>query len=170
VIEADEYDTAFFDKRSKMVHYRPRLAVLNNIEFDHADIFADLASIETQFHHFVRTIPGSGKLIVNGADPAIDRVLARGCWSAVERFGVGDGWSANAVGTGCFEIFNYGRPVGLLRWDLQASITFRMRLRRWPRRRLPASIRRRPPNPLRASKVSGVAWNCGHGCGRRSLG
>ena len=121
VIEADEYDTAFFDKRSKMVHYRPRLAVLNNIEFDHADIFADLAAIETQFHHFVRTIPGSGKLIVNGADPAIDRVLARGCWSAVERFGAGDGWSANAVGAGCFEIFNYGRPVGLLRWDLQGE-------------------------------------------------
>jgi UDP-N-acetylmuramate: L-alanyl-gamma-D-glutamyl-meso-diaminopimelate ligase len=121
VIEADEYDTAFFDKRSKMVHYRPRLAVLNNIEFDHADIFADLAAIETQFHHFVRTIPGSGKLIVNGADPAIDRVLARGCWSAVERFGVDDGWSVNAVGTGCFEIFNHGRPVGLLRWDLQGE-------------------------------------------------
>ena len=121
VIEADEYDTAFFDKRSKMVHYRPRLAVLSNIEFDHADIFADLAAIETQFHHFVRTIPGSGKLIVNGADPAVDRVLARGCWSAVERFGVGDGWSANAVDTGCFEIFNYGRPVGLLRWDLQGK-------------------------------------------------
>jgi UDP-N-acetylmuramate: L-alanyl-gamma-D-glutamyl-meso-diaminopimelate ligase len=121
VIEADEYDTAFFDKRSKMVHYRPRLAVLNNIEFDHADIFADLAAIETQFHHFVRTIPGSGKLIVNGADPAIDRVLARGCWSAVERFGVDDGWSVNAVGTGCFEIFNHGRPVGLLRWDLQGA-------------------------------------------------
>jgi UDP-N-acetylmuramate: L-alanyl-gamma-D-glutamyl-meso-diaminopimelate ligase len=121
VIEADEYDTAFFDKRSKMVHYRPRLAVLNNIEFDHADIFADLAAIETQFHHFVRTIPGSGKLIVNGTDPAIDRVLARGCWSAVERFGGGDGWSANAVGAGCFEIFNYGRLVGLLRWGLQGE-------------------------------------------------
>ena len=121
VIEADEYDTAFFDKRSKMVHYRPRLAVLNNIEFDHADIFADLTAIETQFHHFVRTIPGSGKLIVNGADPAIDRVLARGCWSAVERFGVGDGWSANAVGTGRFEIFNSGRLVGLLRWGLQGD-------------------------------------------------
>ena len=121
VIEADEYDTAFFDKRSKMVHYRPRLAVLSNIEFDHADIFADIAAIETQFHHFVRTIPGSGKLIVNGADPAIERVLARGCWSAMERFGVGDGWSANAVGTGCFEIFNYGRPAGLLRWGLQGE-------------------------------------------------
>jgi UDP-N-acetylmuramate: L-alanyl-gamma-D-glutamyl-meso-diaminopimelate ligase len=121
VIEADEYDTAFFDKRSKMVHYRPRLAVLNNIEFDHADIFVDLAAIETQFHHFVRTIPASGKLIVNGADPTIDRVLARGCWSAVERFGVGDGWSANAVGPGRFEIFNHGRLIGLLRLALQGE-------------------------------------------------
>ncbi len=121
VIEADEYDTAFFDKRSKMVHYRPRVAVLNNIEFDHADIFTDLAAIETQFHHFVRTIPGSGKLIVNGADPTIDRVLARGCWSAVERFGVADGWSAGVVGPGCFEIFNQGRLIGLMRSDFQGG-------------------------------------------------
>ena len=122
VIEADEYDTAFFDKRSKMIHYRPRLAVLNNIEFDHADIFHDLAAIETQFHHFVRTIPGSGKLIVNGADPVIERVLARGCWSAVERFGVRDvGWSASVVGPGCFEVFNRGRLVGPLQLDLQGE-------------------------------------------------
>jgi UDP-N-acetylmuramate: L-alanyl-gamma-D-glutamyl-meso-diaminopimelate ligase len=121
VIEADEYDTAFFDKRSKMVHYRPRVAVLNNIEFDHADIFTDLAAIETQFHHFVRTLPGSGKLIVNGADPTIDRVLARGCWSAVERFGVADGWSAGVVGPGCFEIFNQGRLIGLMRSDFQGG-------------------------------------------------
>src|SRR5204862_7858208 len=78
VIEADEYDTAFFDKRSKMVHYRPRVAVLNNIEFDHADIFPDLAAIEAQFHHFVRTLPRSGKLIVNGADASVDRVLGLG--------------------------------------------------------------------------------------------
>ncbi len=121
VIEADEYDTAFFDKRSKMVHYRPRVAVLNNIEFDHADIFTDLTAIETQFHHFVRTIPGSGKLIVNGADPTIDRVLARGCWSAIERFGVADGWSAGVVGPGCFEIFNQGRLIGLMRSELQGG-------------------------------------------------
>ena len=91
VIEADEYDTAFFDKRSKMVHYQPKVAVLNNIEFDHADIFPDLASIETQFHYFVRTVPGEGRLVVNGADPAVQRVLARGCWTPVERFGVSDG-------------------------------------------------------------------------------
>jgi UDP-N-acetylmuramate: L-alanyl-gamma-D-glutamyl-meso-diaminopimelate ligase len=121
VIEADEYDTAFFDKRSKMVHYRPKVAVLNNIEFDHADIFSDLAAIETQFHHFVRTIPSSGKLIINGADPTIDRVLARGCWSAVERFGVTGGWSARVVGPGCFEVFNQGRLIGLMRSDLQGG-------------------------------------------------
>jgi UDP-N-acetylmuramate: L-alanyl-gamma-D-glutamyl-meso-diaminopimelate ligase len=121
VIEADEYDTAFFDKRSKMVHYRPRVAVLNNIEFDHADIFPDLAAIEAQFHHFVRTIPRSGKLIVNGADTSVDRVLARGCWSAVERFGVVDGWNASVVGRGSFQVFNQGRPMGPLRLELQGE-------------------------------------------------
>ena len=87
VIEADEYDTALFDKRSKFVHYRPRTAILNNLEHDHADIFADLAAIETQFHHLVRTVPGSGRLVVNARDEALKRVLARGCWSEVQRFG-----------------------------------------------------------------------------------
>src|SRR5512145_2948306 len=87
VIEADEYDTAFFDKRSKFVHYRARTAILNNLEYDHADIFPDLAAIETQFHHLVRTVPSSGRLVVNGRDEALQRVLARGCWSEVQRFG-----------------------------------------------------------------------------------
>ncbi|HMO49060.1 MAG TPA: UDP-N-acetylmuramate:L-alanyl-gamma-D-glutamyl-meso-diaminopimelate ligase [Rubrivivax sp.] len=87
VIEADEYDTAFFDKRSKFVHYRPRTAILNNLELDHADIFPDLAAIETQFHHLVRTVPASGRLVVNARDEALQRVLARGCWSGVQRFG-----------------------------------------------------------------------------------
>ena len=87
VIEADEYDTAFFDKRSKFVHYRPRTAVLNNLEFDHADIFPDLAAIETQFHHLVRTVPASGLLVVNAREESLSRVLARGCWSQVQRFG-----------------------------------------------------------------------------------
>ncbi len=87
VIEADEYDTAFFDKRSKFVHYRPRTAILNNLEYDHADIFPDLAAIETQFHHLVRTVPASGRLVVNGREEALARVLARGCWSEVQRFG-----------------------------------------------------------------------------------
>ncbi|MEL4179743.1 UDP-N-acetylmuramate:L-alanyl-gamma-D-glutamyl-meso-diaminopimelate ligase [Roseateles sp. PN1] len=87
VIEADEYDTAFFDKRSKFVHYRPRTAVLNNLEFDHADIFADLGAIETQFHHLVRTVPANGRLVVNAREEALQRVLGRGCWSEVVRFG-----------------------------------------------------------------------------------
>jgi UDP-N-acetylmuramate: L-alanyl-gamma-D-glutamyl-meso-diaminopimelate ligase len=87
VIEADEYDTAFFDKRSKFVHYRPRTAILNNLELDHADIFPDLAAIETQFHHLVRTVPSIGRLVVNTRDEALQRVLQRGCWSEVQRFG-----------------------------------------------------------------------------------
>ena len=87
VIEADEYDTAFFDKRSKFVHYRPRTAILNNLEFDHADIFDDIAAIERQFHHLVRTVPGTGRLIVNARDDALQRVLRMGCWSEVQRFG-----------------------------------------------------------------------------------
>ena len=95
VIEADEYDTAFFDKRSKFVHYRPRTAILNNLEFDHADIFPDLAAIETQFHHLVRTIPAQGRIVVNGGEASLARVLARGCWSEVERFGL-----AEVPGTG----------------------------------------------------------------------
>ena len=87
VIEADEYDTAFFDKRSKFVHYRPRTAILNNLEFDHADIFDDLAAIERQFHHLVRTVPGRGRIVVNAREEALQRVLAMGCWSEVQRFG-----------------------------------------------------------------------------------
>jgi len=87
VIEADEYDTAFFDKRSKFVHYRPRTAVLNNLEYDHADIFPDLAAIETQFHHLVRTVPATGRLVVNAREESLQRVLERGCWSEVVRFG-----------------------------------------------------------------------------------
>jgi UDP-N-acetylmuramate: L-alanyl-gamma-D-glutamyl-meso-diaminopimelate ligase len=87
VIEADEYDTALFDKRSKFVHYRPRTVVLNNLELDHADIFPDLAAIETQFHHLVRTVPGAGRIVVNARDEALQRVLQRGCWSSVQRFG-----------------------------------------------------------------------------------
>ncbi len=90
VVEADEYDTAFFDKRSKFVHYRPTVAVLNNLEYDHADIFPDLAAIQRQFHHLVRIVPGRGRLIVNGEDSALAEVLAMGCWTPVERFGIVD--------------------------------------------------------------------------------
>lgn len=92
VIEADEYDTAFFDKRSKFVHYRPRTAILNNLEYDHADIFPDLAAIETQFHHLVRTISRRGLIIANGAEASLARVLERGCWSPVELFNLDAGW------------------------------------------------------------------------------
>src|SRR6266542_2080784 len=105
VIEADEYDTAFSDKRSKFVHYRPRTAILNNLEYDHADIFPDLAAIETQFHHLVRTVPPSGRLVVNGEEASLARVLARGCWSEVERFAfaevpaAGPGWTIGVDGT-----------------------------------------------------------------------
>jgi len=124
VIEADEYDTAFFDKRSKFVHYFPRTAVLNNLEFDHADIFADLAAIETQFHHLVRCVPASGRLIVNGAEAALARVLARGCWSQVEAFGTDRGWQAEAVREGAehvFDVVHAGSRCGRLALPLAGS-------------------------------------------------
>jgi UDP-N-acetylmuramate: L-alanyl-gamma-D-glutamyl-meso-diaminopimelate ligase len=117
VIEADEYDTAFFDKRSKLVHYPAKTTILNNLEFDHADIFDDLAAIERQFHHFVRILPRSGKLIVNGRDEALGRVLAMGCWTPVERFGVEEGWDAGeADAEGGFEVRLRGRGLGRVRW------------------------------------------------------
>ena len=119
VIEADEYDTAFFDKRSKFVHYAPRTAVLNNLEFDHADIFADLAAIETQFHHLVRTIPGNGLIVANGAEESLGRVLARGCWTPVERFNSDDGWQCGAQSAdGRFDVRFAGKPQGTVAWDL----------------------------------------------------
>ena len=121
VIEADEYDTAFFDKRSKFVHYAPKTAILNNIEFDHADIFADLAAIETQFHHFVRTIPGGGLILVNARDHALKRVLARGCWTPVERFGADDGWQIVDAGGGAFTINYLGGEQGALHWSLSGE-------------------------------------------------
>ena len=106
VIEADEYDTAFFDKRSKFVHYRPRTAILNNLEFDHADIFHDLAAIETQFHHLVRTIPQQGLVLINGAEQSLQRVIERGLWSPLERFGDGSpDWSFQ-------DILNAGGKAG----------------------------------------------------------
>ncbi len=119
VVEADEYDTAFFDKRSKLVHYRSKTAILNNLEFDHADIFGDLADIERQFHHFVRTIPASGRLVVNGRDAALKRVLAQGVWTPLEEFGVAAGWEAGPPDReGAFEVAWQGRAVGRLHWDL----------------------------------------------------
>ena len=121
VIEADEYDTAFFDKRSKFVHYQPRTAVLNNLEFDHADIFPDLAAIETQFHHFVRTVPGNGLIVANGADAALERVLARGCWTPVERFLAVDGWQVGAQEANGFEVLLKGVPQGAVKWSLTGA-------------------------------------------------
>ncbi|MCZ4328417.1 UDP-N-acetylmuramate:L-alanyl-gamma-D-glutamyl-meso-diaminopimelate ligase [Castellaniella denitrificans] len=123
VIEADEYDTAFFDKRSKFVHYRPRTAILNNLEYDHADIFPDLAAIETQFHHLVRTVPASGRLIRPAASEALDRVLARGCWTPVETFGAGGDWRAEPEtedGRRC-RILHQGRLAGVLDWSLAGA-------------------------------------------------
>jgi UDP-N-acetylmuramate: L-alanyl-gamma-D-glutamyl-meso-diaminopimelate ligase len=119
VIEADEYDTAFFDKRSKFVHYRPKTAILGNLEFDHADIFDDLAAIERQFHHLVRTVPSSGRLVVNGRDGALKRVLGQGCWTPVEEFGVAGGWESGAPDRdGAVEVAWRGRAIGRLKWDL----------------------------------------------------
>jgi UDP-N-acetylmuramate: L-alanyl-gamma-D-glutamyl-meso-diaminopimelate ligase len=119
VIEADEYDTAFFDKRSKLVHYRARTAILANLEFDHADIFADLAAIERQFHHFVRILPSSGLILANGRDAALKRVLIQGCWTPVEEFGVPTGWEAGTPdGEGGFEVAWQGKALGRLRWGL----------------------------------------------------
>ncbi|WP_080365135.1 UDP-N-acetylmuramate:L-alanyl-gamma-D-glutamyl-meso-diaminopimelate ligase, partial [Bordetella pertussis] len=119
VIEADEYDTAFFDKRSKFVHYRPRTAILNNLEYDHADIFPDLAAIETQFHHLVRTVPSNGQLVLPTDAPALERVLERGCWTPVARFGPGGQWQAGpADEQGAFEVSVDGRDAGTVRWTL----------------------------------------------------
>jgi len=118
VVEADEYDTALFDKRSKFVHYPARTAILNNLEFDHADIFPDLAAIETQFHHFVRTLPASGLIVANGRDEALERVLARGCYTPVERFGVEGGWRVGAQHADGFDVLHGGQHLGKVVWSL----------------------------------------------------
>ena len=118
-IEADEYDTAFFDKRSKFVHYHPRTAILNNLEYDHADIFPDLGAIETQFHHLVRTLPGNGLILANGREASMKRVIERGCWTPVEWVASDDGWSAGAAQTdGSFEVSLSGKSYGRVKWEL----------------------------------------------------
>lgn len=122
VIEADEYDTAFFDKRSKFVHYRPRTAILNNLEYDHADIFPDLAAIEMQFHHLVRTIPGSGRIVRPTHSDALDRVIARGCWSETVTFGADGAWQATAPDAdGAFGVLRNGVEAGTVRWSLSGE-------------------------------------------------
>ncbi len=119
VIEADEYDTAFFDKRSKFVHYGPRTAILNNLEFDHADIFADLHAIETQFHHLVRTVPQQGLVVANGKEESLRRVIDRGCWTPVEHFGSSDGWQGGEADTeGSFDVIQNGKVLGRVQWEL----------------------------------------------------
>ena len=115
MIEADEYDTAFFDKRSKFVHYRPRTAVLNNLEFDHADIFDDLAAIERQFHHLVRTVPSTGRVVVNGLEESLARVLHMGCWSEVRSFGAAVSDFSAQGEPHSFEVLERGRAVGACR-------------------------------------------------------
>ena len=124
VIEADEYDTAFFDKRSKFVHYRPRTALLNNLEFDHADIFADLLAIETQFHHLVRTVPGDGLLVVNGEEPALERVIARGAWAPVERFGqvAQNEWSLVSQAHDGFSVLHLGKELAQVTWAPDSGV------------------------------------------------
>lgn len=121
VVEADEYDTAFFDKRSKFVHYHPRTAILNNLEFDHADIFADLEAIKTQFHHLIRTIPSEGKIINNAVEPALADVINKGCWTEIETFSgenIDSEWSANYLHAdgSKFEVLHQGEVQGCVEW------------------------------------------------------
>ncbi|RKF15864.1 UDP-N-acetylmuramate:L-alanyl-gamma-D-glutamyl-meso-diaminopimelate ligase [Alginatibacterium sediminis] len=120
VVEADEYDSAFFDKRSKFVHYQPRTLVLNNLEFDHADIFDDLAAIERQFHHLMRTIPSTGRVIAPLDEPAIERVLQMGCWSELERSGESAQWSWSKIKADSseFEVYFEGKSQGIVNWSL----------------------------------------------------
>ena len=118
VIEADEYDTAFFDKRSKFVHYRPRTAILNNLEFDHADIFEDLKAIEKQFHHLVRTVPGQGRLVVNGLEESLTRVLNQGCWSEVRTFGAAVSDFTAQGSPSDFDVLHQGKKVAHVNWSL----------------------------------------------------
>jgi UDP-N-acetylmuramate: L-alanyl-gamma-D-glutamyl-meso-diaminopimelate ligase len=122
VIEADEYDTAFCDKRSKFVHYRPRTAILNNLEFDHADIFPDLAAIETQFHHLVRTLPRNALIVSNAAEANLERVLARGCWTPVERFNEPSGWRADGSDVdGSLHLLDDDQLIGTTHWGLSGA-------------------------------------------------
>jgi len=120
VVEADEYDTAFFDKRSKFVHYRPRTLILNNLEYDHADIFPDLAAIQRQFHHLVRTVPGEGLILAPAGDANLDEVLAMGCWTPVEAFGGDSGWSRKLLADdgSRFEVSWNGSMQGVVEWSL----------------------------------------------------
>lgn len=120
-IEADEYDTAFFDKRSKFVHYRPRTAILNNLEFDHADIFDDLPAIERQFHHLVRTVPSTGRVVVNGFEDSLERVLHKGLWSEVRSFGAAVSDFTAHGEPHAFDVLHKGQSVGRVEWALTGT-------------------------------------------------
>jgi UDP-N-acetylmuramate: L-alanyl-gamma-D-glutamyl-meso-diaminopimelate ligase len=123
VVEADEYDSAFFDKRSKFVHYRPRTAILNNLEFDHADIFPDLAAIERQFHHLVRIVPSEGLIVHPTAEDALVRVIGMGCWTPVQTTGADGEWQARLLSEdgSRFEVLFQGAPQGIVEWDLTGA-------------------------------------------------
>ncbi|AFJ03504.1 UDP-N-acetylmuramate:L-alanyl-gamma-D-glutamyl- meso-diaminopimelate ligase [Methylophaga frappieri] len=119
VIEADEYDTAFFDKRAKFVHYRPRTLLVNNLEFDHADIYADLAAIQTQFHHLIRTVPGDGLILSPVNVPAIDDMLARGCWSNRQQLGQNADWQVISYqNDGSHFKVQHGNETAEISWSL----------------------------------------------------
>ncbi len=120
ILEADEYDSAFFDKRAKFIHYLPQVLVLGNIEFDHADIFDSMAEVRRQFHHLVRILPGAGRLISKYGDSEIQRVLSMGCWTPVEYFGAGGRWQARALSADwrCFEVLEQGQCAGRIEWEL----------------------------------------------------
>ena len=129
VIEADEYDTAFFDKRSKFVHYRPRTAILNNLEYDHADIFPNIEAIQTQFHHLIRTVPANGLIVANGCDAHLETAIKRGCWTPTERFGPGQVWDFKRGADrqeGQFDVLYQGaemaqKTFGTVNWDLTGT-------------------------------------------------
>jgi UDP-N-acetylmuramate: L-alanyl-gamma-D-glutamyl-meso-diaminopimelate ligase len=165
VIEADEYDTAFCDKRSKFVHYRPRTVVLNNLEFDHADIFSDLAAIETQFHHLVRTLPQSGLIVSNAAEASLDRVLQRGCWTPVERFNDPAGYRVTGDDArGELALYGPDGLIGRTRWKLsgehnRANACAALLAARHVGVRL-----ERGWMHCRASSMSNGAWKCAAKC------
>jgi UDP-N-acetylmuramate:L-alanyl-gamma-D-glutamyl-meso-diaminopimelate ligase len=160
VIEADEYDTAFFDKRSKFVHYRPRTAVLNNLEFDHADIFDDLAAIERQFHHLLRTVPATGRVVVNGLEESLARVLHQGCWSEVRSFGAAVSDFCAAGAPQAFDVLVQARRRGAWSGRSRGCTTSSTRSRPLRRRSTWACRWRRQRRRSRAFRTCGGAWSC----------
>jgi UDP-N-acetylmuramate: L-alanyl-gamma-D-glutamyl-meso-diaminopimelate ligase len=168
VVEADEYDTAFFDKRSKFVHYLPRTLILNNLEFDHADIFDDLAMIQRQFHHLVRIVPGSGLIIHPQGEAALDQVLAMGCWTPREAVGAGGDWSATLLAPdgSRFRVHHQGRDMG--RGELESDRPPQCRQRPGrPGRRPPC---RGAPGPGAGGPESLPGRQAAHGTARRGPG